>query len=118
MKKRMDSVDTKMTSVSSKVDSMGTKMNKVDEDVKMNQIIQSNGWKYLGRGYMLGWDEGSAQGSLTLSQCCQRCESKHSADHHWNGFLWNPSGGVCYCEKNDQGHDPTRNKCYMHFFKQ
>ena len=110
MKKRMDSMDTKMTSVSNKVD-------KVDQDVKM--ISYTQGWSYLGRGYILGTDQESGQGSgTTLSQCCQVCESKHSADHQWNGFLWDPSNGCCNCEKNDQGNDPTRATYYMHFFKQ
>ena len=116
---RVNSMDAKMTSVNSKVDSMGTKINKVDEDVKMNQIIQSNGWKYLGRGYMIGGIvEESYQGTYTLAQCCQKCEDKHSADSPWNGFLWKPSSNGCWCEKNDRGHDPTVNKCYMHFLKQ
>ena len=119
MKKRMDSMDTKMTSVRNRVNSMDTKMDKVDQDVKMNQIIQSNGWKYLGRGYMRGGIvEESYQGSRTLGQCFQICEDKHSADYQWNGFIWDPSNGYCYCEKKDQGHDPTRGQEYMHFLKQ
>ena len=79
MKKRLDSVDTKMTSVSNqgtKLASVSSEVDKVDQDVKTNQIIQSNGWKYLGRGYMIGGIvEESYQGTYTLSQCCQRCET-------------------------------------------
>ena len=66
-----------------------------------------------------GLGEESGQGSQTLSKCYQRCEGKHSADHQWNGFIWNPSNGDCYCEKNDKGHDPnTYQEYYMHFLKQ
>ena len=122
MKKRLDSVDTKMTSVSNqgtKLASVSSEVDKVDQDVKTNQIIQSNGWKYLGRGYMRGGIvEESYQGSRTLGQCFQICEDKHSADYQWNSFIWDPSNGYCYCEKKDQGHDPTRGQEYMHFLKQ
>ena len=76
------------------------------------------GWKYLGRGYTLGIDDESSQGFTTLSQCCQRCEDKHSADHQWNGFLWDTYTGQCSCENNDKGHDPKGIQDYMHFFKQ
>ena len=110
MKKRMDSMDTKMTHVSNKVD-------KVDQDVKMNSFTQ--GWRYLGRGHLIGGTvEESLTTGTTLSQCFQTCEAKHSADHQWNGFIWRPSDGACYCEKNDQGHDPTHDQRYMHFIKQ
>ena len=110
-------MDTKMTSVSNKVDSMDTK---VDRDVimivDMNSVTQ--GWRYLGRGIWLGHETESATLGTTLSQCAQICESKHSADHQWNGFLWNPSNSDCYCQKNDKGHDPTQYIYYMHFMKQ
>ena len=113
MDERMDSMDTKLRSVSCKVDSMDTKMAMVDQDVKMN------GWRYLGRGHLIGGIvEESGQGAQTLSQCCQICEDKHSADHQWNGFIWEPSDGSCWCEKNDKGHDPNKyQENYMHFFK-
>ena len=111
---RMDSMDTKMASVSNEVDSMDTKIDKVDQDVKMN------GWMYLGRGYIIGDSvEESGTSGTTLSQCCQICEEKHSADHQWNGFLWNTSDGYCWCEKKDQGNDPKRfQEYFMHFLKQ
>ena len=110
---KVDSLDTKMTSVSNKVDSLDTKMDKVDQDVKMN------GWRYLGRGHLIGGIvEESLTTGTTLSRCCQICEDRHSADHLWNGFIWNPSNNYCWCEKNDQGLDPTRNKEFMHFLKQ
>ena len=110
---KVGNVESKMSKMDARMDSMETKMDKVDQDVKMN------GWKYLGRGYMIGGIvEESGQGLQTLSQCCQICEDEHSADHQWNGFLWVPSNGQCFCEKNDKGHDPTTGTGYMHFMKQ
>ena len=104
MKKRMDSMDAKMDTV--------------DQDV-VTVASLTQGWRYLGHGFYLRHDEESYQGTAhTLAQCCQICEGKHSADRQWNGFLWYPQGGYCYCEKNDQGHDPTRGHPYMHFLKQ
>ena len=103
-----------MDSVNYKVDSMDRKMTSVDQDV----LVGTQGWRYLGRGYMRGKDEESWQGVKTLGQCLQICEDKHRADHQWNGFIWTPSNGLCWCEKNDKGHDPTQLTVFMHFMKQ
>ena len=110
MKEEMKTIkiqmDTKMNSVSNKLD-------------KVAQDLNIHGWIYLGRGHLIG---GVVRETLytgtTLSQCFQICEAKHSADHQWNGFIWDPSNRACYCEKNDQGLDPTHNQEYMHFLKQ
>ena len=104
----------KVSKMEDRIDSIDTKMDKVEQDVKMN------GWMYLGRGYIIGDSvEESGTSGTTLSQCCQICEEKHSADHQWNGFLWNTSDGYCWCEKKDQGNDPKRfQEYFMHFLKQ
>ena len=109
-----------MTSVNNQVHSLDRKMTSVSDKVdKVDQDVLTQGWTYLGRGGVLGKDQESGQqGKHTLTQCSQICESKHSADHQWNGFLWKPIIRSCLCEKNDQGHDPTCNREFMHFHKQ
>ena len=104
----------KVSKMEDRIDSIDTKMDKVEQDVKMN------GWMYLGRGYMIGGPvQESGTSGTTLSRCCQICEEKHSADHQWNGFIWRPSNGECWCEKNDKGNDPKRlQEYFMHFLKQ
>ena len=48
---RVDKLVGKVSKMEGRMDSMDTKMDKVDQDVK------TNGWRYLGRGYLQNfWD--------------------------------------------------------------
>ena len=113
----MQEIKEEEAEMKKRMDSMDTNMNKVDQDVRMNQVVQSNGWRLLGRGYINGQEAESNEGHVTLSQCLEICQRKHSSDNTWDGVMWHRSSGFCYCEKNDKGHNPDKDSPWMHFFK-
>ena len=79
-------------------------------------ILQHFSHVNLGRGYPIGGTvEEFDTDKTTLSQCIGICE--HSADERWNGFLWQPSDGLCDGAR-EVTKDPTRLHEYMHFLRQ
>ena len=51
---------------------------------------------------------------MSVEDCLEVCfDNKRTADHRWNGVVYQPSGNYCYCEKGDTGHvDETH---YLHY---
>ena len=132
MSSKINEVDKKVSSTNSKVSSMSSKINEVEKKVSstkskvstietdVEEVKESAGWKFVGMGWTVTYDEyyytdTTTASGHTLATCLGRCTNKRSSDSTWNGVLFHPSDGLCYCVKNDVGHNPSSYKDWIHF---
>ena len=95
----------RMDKVVGKIGNIDNKVNNMEEEIV--ELKKSVSWKLIGMGLYINHDEYYYPGrDVTLAKCLGICTDKRSTDSIWNGMLFYPSGGWCYCVKNDVGHSP------------
>ena len=121
IKTKVDNIEDEMVEVKSDVSSMSSKINGVEKKVStietdVAEVKERVGWKFVGMGGAATADDEWTYGTgHTLAGCIGRCTNIRSSDSKWNGMRFDPSGGWCWCMKNDVGHDPSFFKDWMHF---
>ena len=111
---KVNNIEDEMVEVKSDVASTNSKVSTIESDVAV--VKNSVGWKFVGMGDAVTYDDNYNPGSgHSLAKCLGVCTNKRSSDSTWNGVLFYPSGGYCWCYKNDVGHNPSDYKDMLHF---